>query len=194
MNISTIVVSQTEALAKVEQYKSITGKRRLKEDDKLQQLYTAVAKRGARVLNLLGAFQQTGLNELHQPRLAIARADWKAVTCVTYRQLGQQNFGVRFGKTWQTTTRSIKLPLNVPNTQLFRESALHTPVPHVPPECRPKFNLGNYHILFEVEKWNVYPKDPFLLRHIAGLLYVVEAEWELTDLETSLLASFQEAV
>ena len=66
-------------------------------------------------------------------------------------------------------------------------SQLRTHVPHVPPDVRPRFKLSNYHILFEVKAWEEYNVDPFLLRRIAGHLYVVEAEWELTELEASLL-------
>lgn len=49
--------------------------------------------------------------------------------------------------------------------------------------------LSRYHILFEVERWQRYPVDPFLLRHIAGPFYTVEAEWELSALEASLLSA-----
>jgi len=62
-------------------------------------------------------------------------------------------------------------------------------VPHIPPPIRPQIHLRNFHILFEVEKWNEYPVDPYLLRRIEGHLFVVVAEWELTALEAALLGS-----
>jgi hypothetical protein len=62
-------------------------------------------------------------------------------------------------------------------------------VPHIPPACRPKFGLHNYHILFEVQEWKAYPVDPFLMRRVMGNLFVVEAEWDLTPLEVELLSS-----
>lgn len=68
---------------------------------------------------------------------------------------------------------------------------LRSAVPHIPPSIRPEFALSNYHILFEVKEWAVYPVDPFLLRRISGMLFVVEAEWELTELEVMLLSSMQ---
>lgn len=45
--------------------------------------------------------------------------------------------------------------------------------------------------LFEVGEWATAPRppgDPALLRHLAGHLYVVEATWDLTDLERAVLA------
>lgn len=45
--------------------------------------------------------------------------------------------------------------------------------------------------LFEVGEWEAAPRppgDPALLRHIGGELYVVEATWDLTDLERAVLA------
>jgi hypothetical protein len=62
------------------------------------------------------------------------------------------------------------------------------PVPFMPPSVRPKRWLSTYHILFEVERWNTYPADPFLLKHITGWLFVVHAEWDLTELERQLLS------
>lgn len=61
-------------------------------------------------------------------------------------------------------------------------------VPHIPANIRPKIHLRNFHILLEVENWETYPVDPFLLRRIEGHLFVVVAEWELTALEAMLLS------
>ena len=197
MKVSTILVSKEDAQRKLEQYISIAAKRRTKEDDKLQSLYAAVSK-GARVLNLASAFKETGLNAFGQPKLAIARADWKTVHCFR----SPARFGNGFSRTkgsvgfsdnrrWnpQATARNILLP---DDTFTFDASRswwnLFSPVPHLPPQLRPRYALHNYHILFEVKTWEVYPVDPFLLRRIAGMLFVVEAEWELTELEASLLS------
>jgi len=63
--------------------------------------------------------------------------------------------------------------------------------PHIPPALRPKINLKNFHILFEVQSWEEYPVDPFLLRRIQGNLFLIIAEWELTPLEASLLEAMK---
>lgn len=189
MNVSTIVVSQEEAQAKLDQYKRIVQKKRVPEDAKLESLYAAVSK-GARALNVLNAFKEVGLNELKQPKLAIARADWKEVFCRTWSMSGP-NYGIRFTdrNQFRTLARDVNVPLDLRAADLFNGNGLKSPVPHIPPDVRPKFGLHNYHILFEVKEWQSYPVDPFLMRRISGMLFVVEAEWELTPLEASLLES-----
>lgn len=201
MNVSTLTISATEARAKLDQYRSITGKRRLKEDDKLESLYAAISK-GARVLNLHAAFKQTGLNERGEPKLAIARADWRdvhfrprAAVGVDYSSWSTINGAGGFSPNshWNhlAVTRNIVLPEGTFNDKDLTHRGLESPVPHVPPALRPKLGLHNYHILFEVQEWKAYPLDPFLLRRISGMLFIVEAEWDLTPLEAELLASMR---
>ena len=202
MNVATLIVSKDEAMRKLDQYNRIQQSRRTEEDEALRSLYAAVS-RGARCLNVAEAFKQVGLNEKSQPKLAMARADWKTVHC--FRDAGAFNGTVAFGPAPrlnpQAKTQNIYLPggiyawptrLAVTQSYQYRVtdvswSKLRTQVPHVPPNVRPRFKLSNYHILFEVKAWEEYNVDPFLLRRIAGHLYVVEAEWELTELEASLL-------
>ena len=206
MNVNTLVITKEQAEAKLDQYKSIVEKRRVAEDDHLQSLYASISK-GARVLNLAAAFKQTGLNEKHQPKLAIARADWPDVHCFRNPSLPgwrSTSLTVGFGPKprWnsEATAQNIVLPngtfpdlaqIASPERVWRRWDSLKSAVPHIPPECRPKFGLHNYHILFEVEEWQTYPVDPFLLRRISGMLFVVEAEWDLTPLEAELLASMR---
>ena len=71
-------------------------------------------------------------------------------------------------------------------------------VPLVPADVRPSGQLRNYFILWEVEQWSdrrigAKPDiDPYLLRHLAGDLYVVEAEWDLTELERAIMSGRRE--
>lgn len=200
MNVNTLIISQDEALAKLDQYKRIQGKQRIEEDDHLQSLYASISK-GARVLNLMAAFKQTGLNEHGQPKLAIARADWRDVHFRPRAAMGE-NFiswstvdgagGFSPRREWNhlATARNLWLPGGSFDDVKLTRQALQSPVPHIPPSCRPKFGLHNYHILFEAE-WTSYPLDPFLLRRLSGMLFVVEAEWDLTPLEAELLSSMR---
>lgn len=70
-------------------------------------------------------------------------------------------------------------------------------VPPIPFHLRPNGDASNYFILWEVEKWKeAYlppsaPGDPFLLERIAHPIYVVVAQWDLTELEQRLLESFR---
>jgi hypothetical protein len=65
-------------------------------------------------------------------------------------------------------------------------------VPHIPPGLRPAHHLRNYHILWEAE-WHPVappaPRDPALLRRIAGDVFAVVAVWELTELERAVLGA-----
>lgn len=188
MNVNTILISKEQAQQKLDEYRSIVDKKRVAEDNKLQSLYAAVSK-GARVLNLAAAFKQTGLNEFKQPKLAMARADWQMVHCYRWSETGT-GWGLRFThrNTGRNYVSDVRVPMGMGYNEIF-DSRIRSRVPHVPPSCRPKYSLSNYHILFEVEKWEEYPVDPFLLRRIEGMLFVVEAEWELTPLEASLLSA-----
>lgn len=200
MNVDTITVKHDTAMMKIADLKALKKSQRTDEDDALLSLYTSVAKHGARVISLAAAFRQTGLNELGQPKLAIAQADWSKVF---YRRTGWSNsaadaslYGAEFDhlNSWsRTSQRNRRVVRLSPGAFVTRPvEHLSTLVPYVPADVRPKFHLRNYHILFEVEKWTVeMPVDPFLLKHIMGDTYAVIAEWELTELEASLLGSMR---
>jgi hypothetical protein len=72
------------------------------------------------------------------------------------------------------------------------------PVPDIPFHLRPaEKDLEKYFILWEVAEWReVYmppraPGDPLLLERIAHPIYVVVAQWDLTELEQRLLEAFR---
>lgn len=70
-------------------------------------------------------------------------------------------------------------------------------VPEVPFHLRPD-DLSAYFILWEVPEWReAYyptraPADPLLLERIAHPIYVVIAQWDLTELEQKLLTAFRQ--
>ncbi|HEY0006208.1 MAG TPA: hypothetical protein VGB17_15620 [Pyrinomonadaceae bacterium] len=70
-------------------------------------------------------------------------------------------------------------------------------VPEVPFHLRPNGDISNYFILWEVAEWRgLYlspraPADPLLLERIAHPIYVVVAQWDLTELEQKLLEAFR---
>jgi hypothetical protein len=197
MNVSTINVSADEARLKLDLYRNSVRRKRIAEDIHLERAYRAIA-RGARVIDVATAFRETGLNEKGQPKLAIARADWSTVyarqTPNVKGHWSEQTIGFTDDRWWAParTAKNIVLPDNTfewpRNGPSFGGSS---PVPHMPPDVRPKFNLSNYHILFEVKEWQTYPVDPFLMRRIHGHLYIIHAEWELTELEAALLSGLR---
>jgi hypothetical protein len=205
MNVTTLQVSRAEAETKLAQYRRLTDKRRTREDEALELVYKSIAK-GARCLNLAAVFKQTGLNERYEPRLAIARADWPHVHCFRdpWSPAGSGSGTVGFSGdarfNYQAKARNIVLPNQtytwptVYNEKWQRNeinvawNQLRTAVPHIPPSVRPNIGLHNFHVLLEVQKWDEYNVDPFLLRRIVGWIFFVVAEWELTPLEASLIA------
>jgi len=71
-----------------------------------------------------------------------------------------------------------------------------TIVPTIPFHLRPNGDADKYFILWEVEQWDEWrpsraPGDPFLLERIAHPIYVVVAQWDLSELEKRILESFR---
>jgi hypothetical protein len=62
-------------------------------------------------------------------------------------------------------------------------------VPIVPVYLRPKRGLANYHVLWEAEWRRIPPHDPMLLRRIGGDMWLVVAQWDLTEVERAALAT-----
>lgn len=61
-------------------------------------------------------------------------------------------------------------------------------VPPIPAQHRPE-NLENHYIVWE-QNWGekiLAPKDPALLEHVVGDVYMVHAVWDLTELEAAAL-------
>jgi hypothetical protein len=194
MNVPLIQVSPLEALNKLEDYRWLNENQRTREDERLMKLYRMVSG-GAKVINVANAFKFAGLNEKGQPKLAIARADFKTIwfhprrTFDAWNAAGAGGFSDEQWWKQNHTAKNFALPRNTFSDEKLINKSLRTRVPHIPPHIRPTIALRNFHILFEVENWEEYPVDPYLLRHIDGNLFVVVEEWELTELEAALLGS-----
>lgn len=190
MNVSKIEMNKAEAKDAFGHYRNLPAAARTAEDDAIMRGYKALAS-GAAIIDITKAFGDTGVDEKGRPKLAIARADaywgyfnWEEVNVARFRSCYEKEPGWRvpITKHGMTTIRSMKSPEN-------RHSAHgRALVPLIPPQHRPKFKLSGYHILWEAEWQNVPPVDPFLLRHLGGALYVVLAQWDLTEVEQSVLA------
>jgi hypothetical protein len=66
MNVSTISVPHETAIQKINDIEALKKSQRTDEDDALLSVFKAVRKHNARVINIVDAFRQTGLNELGQ--------------------------------------------------------------------------------------------------------------------------------
>ena len=198
MNVSTLRIPEEVAQAKLDAYKNLQAKQRTEEDLALERMYKRIAA-GALVLDLGAAFAETGLNDLGQPLLAVARADWRTVHFHP-RASWRSNWDTTTGAggfsqapDWnaQAKLKNILVPRGTFDNAALAHRKLKSPVPHIPPDIRPKSALSNFHILFEVDSWTAYPVDPFLLRRIDGMMFVIEAEWELSPLEAKILAGLR---
>ncbi len=179
-DVSTIVVPPEVAEEKLNEYKVVLKTQRRAEDVEMRRMYKA-ASQGKPIIDVAAAWKSTGLKDGY-PRLALARADW------------QECFFDKWNKEFRDKQRSmrarehwIQVPDDSWNWDGVGRSVVGTAVPFMPPSVRPRRWLSTYHILFEVERWTQYPADPFLIKQITGWLFVVEAEWELTELERALL-------
>lgn len=198
MNVSTIVVPQEQAETKYAEYRKLPAAQKSESDYVLQKVWKA-ASAGSPIINVAEAFRETGLNEKGEPKLAIARASWSNVWAhpghghPAYWTPGAIGFSCEEYFNEKAHVRDYATPRNTfPADRMTKANRLFSAVPHMPPDVRPKNNFDLYHILFEVDEWTEkYPVDPFLLRRIAGDLFVVVAEWELTELEASILGSIR---
>lgn len=183
-DVRTIIVPPEVAAQKLDEYKAVLKTQRRAEDVEMRRMYKAAAK-GKRIIDVAAAWKSTGLKNGY-PRLALARATWEE--CHFDKWSRRFTDGRRHA--W-VEEHWIKIPDDVWSWQEANSATAKAPVPFIPPSVRPRRWLSTYHILFEVEKWTEYPADPFLLKHITGWLFVVEEEWELTELERSLLSGIR---
>lgn len=163
------------------------------EDEALLRGYRALA-RGKRVISLVQAMTQAGVDAAGWPRLGIARADQIEVSChVPGPGSNTFTFGPTRGwdgRTADSKVHEVRIPHPVVQGRPWR--AEHD-VPRVPAPLRPAADLSNYQILFEATSWRTQAQtarrggDPALLKHLGGDLYAVLAVWDLTAIEAAVL-------
>lgn len=197
MKLPTIEMPKQEAREKFLEYRHAVQERHSAEgaalDEQIMKGYRQMSL-GKPLIDIEEAFRISGEDELHRPRLAIARADEKTII------LDRANHGgfrlepdewstVARSRRWQF--RGLLSILGEPNER-YRTEKFSAIVPIVPPHLRPRGSLERYAILWEAE-WRrvdarqVPPRDPALLRPLGGNMYAVMAIWDLTDIERSVL-------
>jgi hypothetical protein len=200
MNVSTFTMNKAEAEKKLVAYKQQLKRRTSEEYDIAAKAYALVAK-GHAILNLVEVFTQTGLGEDLRPRLAIARADRKEVEVTVRSDSRNLTFSTLNGSRSEWNYQGdllVRVPYEYTDEQ--RSSRLwksgFSLVPMIPADVREDVagQDKDYFILWEVEHWSDRSltsrpsRDPYLMKHIAGDLYAVMAEWDLTELEASIMA------
>lgn len=177
-----------------------------REDEELLIAYRALT-REQRIINVESALIKAGVDSKYLPRLAIGRADWE--TCYFWgSHMGYSSQACVFAKDrWVShrelrpasgdTKKHIHFRRDIFSSNTWNEDwrkASRLPiypvkavVPLVPAQFRPDGDLSDYHLLWEPVWEPVPPVDPILLKKISSKFYVVLAQWDLTEVERSVL-------
>jgi len=200
MNVATITMAPHKAREKLESYREALKRRANDEYEAAAQGYEALAA-GKALLDMDEVFRTCPYDSRGRPRIAIARADRRRVRFSL--QDGGRTTAILDASTGSLPRTYVgSLVVRVPyNEELISEAARkldrwdrvgHALVPMTPPDVADRRILKDCHVLWEVEQWADRPvssrpdRDPYLLRHLAGSLYVVEGAWDLTPLERAI--------
>ena len=193
MNVPTITMEPAEAKEKLKAYRRELHHQADATYQAAADGYKALAD-GFTLIDINQAITTGGYFVNGFPKLAIARADQKAVRCQLNRS--EVRFDcTNYGRRWAAGLEVVISDEAVSNVAGWK----WTRVPMVPAEVkgqlrglRRSLKWSTYHILWEVERWYDRnpiepPVDPYLLKHCGGSLYAVLAEWDLTELERSVM-------
>jgi hypothetical protein len=203
MNVEVLALSKEKAKEEYEAWKQLVRESRVQYAKDFLSLY-AHMKHGGKVVDVWEAMKTAGLNEDGDPRLAIVRADSKHVRFVKSteweadKRLSTGVF-LRYSndqRRWREWKEDVKIPKGYfpewkrdKNGWIERER-IETLAPIIPARIMNALrshNLANYHILWELEKWNAVPKDPILLKRVTSNMFLVLATWNLTKLERAVI-------
>jgi hypothetical protein len=191
MDLSTISMAKDQAEAAFKEYRGAFLAERNRIDGELMRGYKAL-KEGKQLIRLTETIAAGGEDSLGRPRLAISRADEREMQMVTWRS-GMVQYEPAMGGV-RARDRVFRLPDGtLPKDENREWKYWFALVPIVPPRFRPPNSaLTNFHVLWEAEwyasaKTRRAPRDPALLRHLGGDLWVVLATWDLTELERAVL-------
>lgn len=154
-----------------------------KIDHAIRRVYQLIAQ-GKMVIKALESIRRAGLDAEGLPKLAIARADVERCY-LTLAPYGSATFS---SIQWRAPLSArFEFPTGTfpQRTNWVGKQAI---VPIIPVHLRPRKAIERYHILWEAD-WHAVPKDPLLLRRIDGDLWLVVAQWDLTEVERAALAT-----
>lgn len=193
MNTATMAlkVDQYTARVKWAEYRRAVRANPQANDEILMKGYREIA-RGRKVIDLNAVIKAGGVDSGWRARLAIARADEKRIHFYydSWRPVfsSTPKWSAIGGK--RARDRHFVLPhrtFDTPSLDTLRAVDARAQVPMIPPSIRPVHKIEGYHILWEAN-WEAPPVDPLLLKHIAGPLFAILAQWDLTDLERAVMA------
>ena len=196
MNLNEITMDRVAAREAFLDYRKVFREEANAIDGELMRGYKELAA-GRQLIRLSETIRAAGADELHRPKLAIARADEERVT-FNRNRAGAVTFSPNVG--WNQMARASDRVIRLGDGTLptlpdgmwgISERDWAAIMPIIPPRLRPPHNLSNYHVLWEAvwtkPQTRRAPHDPALLKHIGGDVYAVLAVWDLTPLEQSVL-------
>lgn len=202
MEVETIQMPKEIAEQEYKKYLKFVKERQDKRIDEMKRCLYEM-KKGCKLIDIHKVMEHAGLNKNWQPKLAIARADWKQVFFVKQDE-GRGYFSPRSDNTWQKDeydNEKIEINKNTfmewkrevgkdgKATWQIEKKAIKTKVPLIPVDLIPEGNLDNYFILWEVMQWEDLPqtKDPLLLKRISENMFAILGAWDITPLEQAIL-------
>lgn len=202
MNAKTISMDRNEAREKAAAYRSQLKRRKDAEYEAAAEAYELLAK-GKTLIDVGIAIREGGFDAKMRPKLALSRADRMQVrfTWEPHDDIGRFDSNLNAGG-WGRKRPQFVEAVNFnrrhnvvygPNNWGKRVEGFAL-VPMVPADVRPNVRMVDCHILWEVEEWSdtqIGPKppvDPYLLKRVRGDLFVILAEWNLTELERLVMS------
>jgi hypothetical protein len=207
-----VTLNKDDALEKFNEYKAALRISRSQHDRMMKAVYGALSE-GLGIINPRAAIIKAGVESINfHPKLAISRADHDTVffrrnhwVNEAFFSSSERYFLAHSNKAAQAKRDQFAFGVGqLPRSDelwgksgnLYTQTVKAT-VPIIPPEHRPTTrHLGDYSILWEVEKWEALPRpqrapgDPMLLKPLAQTgLYAVMAHWDLTEIEKMVLGA-----
>lgn len=201
MPLAVLEVPVEEAKAKLKVYADAVKKEHRETDKRLADGYRHLAQ-GRQLINLAASIERGGFDDNGLPRLAVARAEtrfvhvgcgvsWSGSSGQELVFAEQRTEELR-SATLDVSDKYVRVPLKERHELRGDWRRYRAIVPMVPPGHRHhavRGSLTSFHVLFEAE-WEINPtapKDPALIKHLAGDLWAVYAVWDLTELERAVL-------
>lgn len=203
MEVPTIMMPRQKALEKLEGYRERLRKGADAEYEAAVKGYEALAA-GKVLLDLVDVYAGVDTDEKDRPALAIARADrnqvyfsWDQERFVfdarsnRYSRKNEDTLVVRVDAGRRADVPKIRKAFPGVDGIYPGHSTGYALVPMVPADVRPNVDMKKCHVLWEVTAWadnriSAVSSDPYLVQHLAGSLWVVLAEWDLTPLEQAI--------
>ena len=211
MDIEKIQMPKDQAKIEWKIYNDLIKKRHDKYLEDMKKCMYQLSQ-GKALIDINKVMEKAGVTKNYEPKLAIARADWKE-TFFNKKDSGRGFFSGNNKDWYNKSDGDIDLPPEtfvqwlrgkddlelkdgtkhkVDNTAEWRipNSKIKTKTPIIPAQLMPEGELSVYYILWEVDKWEELPKqdDPLLLKRITENLFVILSAWEVTELEQSIIS------